>query len=320
MTATVGIRSGNVIVPYVSVTKRTKSVALSASDVTAGTNLSNISFKAGYITCYADSAGNWFAEGNFSLTADFANASSWVLNIPNLVCKSGTGYYQEISLQSAVGVFLNIYASGSAFTIESSGNLSGNTKYVFASFKLALNAEPTAYTTANLEGVIAADVYIAPASGASPGIVDGNAATWNGVKTYTNGIVLGAGNETLSVYDEGTWTPAETSKSNLTGTSSFGAATYTRIGNTVFARIVDITGLTTSSTGQTYVEFSTTGLPGNSNGRYYYGCGYTTIAGGSLTASVVRSGTGSTYAVIIWNSQGSSQAQAIQSIFFQYTL
>jgi hypothetical protein len=124
----------------------------------------------------------------------------------------------------------------------------------------------------------------------------------------------------LSRYTEGTWTPAETSKGNLTGTSTFGAATYTRIGNTVFARIETIAGLTTSSTGTTYIEFSTTGLPGDSNGRYYFGSGYIGATGGALTASVIRSGSGSTYAVLIWSSQGSTLAQNIQSVSFQYTV
>jgi hypothetical protein len=186
-----GIMGNNVIVPYMATTKRTKAIALTSSDVAAGANLSNLSFKVGYIIIHADSAGNWFAEGNFSLTVDYASASSWVLNIPNLVCKTGSGYYQEVSLQSSVGVFLNVYASGSAITIESTGNLSGNAKYTFVAFRLALNAEPTTYTiAANMEGILAADVYIAPASAGIAGLVNNVAGNTAGTPILgkTDGI------------------------------------------------------------------------------------------------------------------------------------
>lgn len=75
------------------------------------------------------------------------------------------------------------------------------------------------------DNVAAVDVYIPPASATEAGIVTTGAQSFAGVKTFTNGISLG--NETLSVYDEGTWTPTL-----LSGGCS-GTSYYTRIGRMV---------------------------------------------------------------------------------------
>ncbi len=85
---------------------------------------------------------------------------------------------------------------------------------------------------------------------------------------------VGFGDETLSKYDEGTWTPSTNgTPTNLTGTANYGtAATYTRIGNTVFARIEVITGLSITTAGNyTYLAINPTGLPGVVNGTQYMG-------------------------------------------------
>lgn len=197
-----------------------------------------------------------------------------------------------------------ITASGTAtFNGNSTiGDTSGDSSTVNATMSFATTpktdniAEKTSSAGVTIDGVLCKDNTI----------------------TASGGLIIG--NETLDAYDTGTWSPSEITKSNLTGTASFGTATYTRIGNIVFARIETITGLTTVSTGQTYIEFGTTGLPGTSNGKHYYGCGYTTITGGSLTGSVIRSGSGSTYGVLIWQSQGSLQSQGLQGISFHYII
>lgn len=61
------------------------------------------------------------------------------------------------------------------------------------------------------------------------------AETVAGIKTFTDGIKLGAGTDTLSVYVHGTWTPAITgSTGNPTITYSEQVGRYTRIGNMCF--------------------------------------------------------------------------------------
>jgi hypothetical protein len=60
------------------------------------------------------------------------------------------------------------------------------------------------------------------------------AQTFTGLQTFSNGIAFA--NETLSTYDQGTWTPVVTC--TTPGTSVIGytsrSGTYTRIGNVVF--------------------------------------------------------------------------------------
>jgi hypothetical protein len=59
------------------------------------------------------------------------------------------------------------------------------------------------------------------------------------VKTYTNGISLG--NETLSVYDEGTWIPSITDSAGVAAFLSWTTSPtgrYTRIGNVVTAKLM----------------------------------------------------------------------------------
>jgi len=71
------------------------------------------------------------------------------------------------------------------------------------------------------------------ASGTQRGLVTTAAQSFAGVKTFTNGISLG--NETLGVYDEGTWTPAyQTSNADQNVTYTTQTGYYTRIGRVVF--------------------------------------------------------------------------------------
>jgi hypothetical protein len=69
------------------------------------------------------------------------------------------------------------------------------------------------------------------------------AATWNAKQTFGAGISLG--DETLSVYDEGTWTPNDGSGAGLSFSSVAGR--YTRIGRMVFAEF-SVTFPTTANT------------------------------------------------------------------------
>ena len=107
-------------------------------------------------------------------------------------------------------------------------------------------------------------VNIPDASASDRGLVSTGAQTIAGVKTFNSGIALG--NETLSVYDEGTFTPALI---GATAGSVNGIGSYVRIGKLVQA-FVDFTSKSTSGfTGTIRV----TGLPFTSanNGLIIYG-------------------------------------------------
>lgn len=71
------------------------------------------------------------------------------------------------------------------------------------------------------------------------------ANTWSGLQTFTGGINLGENN--LTVYDEGTWTPTDGSGAGLSFSSVAGR--FTRIGRLVFAEFAVTFPATTSSAG-----------------------------------------------------------------------
>lgn len=149
------------------------------------------------------------------------------------------------------------------------------------------------------------------------------AATLTGVRTFSDGINLG--DETLSDYDEGTWTPSESSKSNMTGTATFGAATYQRIGNTVHCFLFNIGGLTLSTAGnRTYIIISEADLPGTTNSTEYYGHGRVRASTGSkLGASAIGQSGGSNTDIILSidsSPLASSGGLTISSIHFWYQI
>lgn len=105
-------------------------------------------------------------------------------------------------------------------------NYALNAPAVGATFPLAVDA--STITT----GTVAA-ARLPEAGASASGIINQSAQTFAGVKTFNNGISLG--NETLSVYDEGVWTPTLTFGGNAVGmTYSKQIGAYTRIGNRCF--------------------------------------------------------------------------------------
>lgn len=98
-------------------------------------------------------------------------------------------------------------------------------------------------------GTSGSPVAIPAATGAADGYLSattqtiGGAKTFAALSTFQSGINLG--NENLTVYDEGTWTPTPT---NLGGSSISYDAKYTRIGNRVdFTIVITGTGLTATA-------------------------------------------------------------------------
>jgi hypothetical protein len=102
----------------------------------------------------------------------------------------------------------NLPASGSVDESANKfyvNNISGSTAtvtYVAITGSVLLNAEPTwaslgTTAAAALEGVLPVDVYIAPATATSAGLVDTQAQSFAGNKTLTGFTSLGSGNSGL---------------------------------------------------------------------------------------------------------------------------
>jgi len=105
------------------------------------------------------------------------------------------------------------------------------------------------------------------ADASNPGLLSAGAQVIPGVKDFTNGLKLAGNSDVLAVYDEGIWTPTVNITSNvtITGAVAFSGATYTRVGDTVFARLAVMEAATSikidAANGYTYIRLYTTGLP-----------------------------------------------------------
>lgn len=187
--ASIGIRSGNTILNYVSTTKRTKQLDLSSYVYLIGgaASISNI-VASGYL--YADSTGKWSI--NFTGSCDVATPTATItlgLNFGGnffsaaqpLWCydqNSGTNT-TRLATTGVGNSQLQLYFASAPAQIEFGGDI-------------RLNAEVTGITSvaANMEGVIAADVYIPPASASATGLVNTSAQTIAGVKTFGDGAAI----------------------------------------------------------------------------------------------------------------------------------
>ena len=208
-TANIGIRSGNVIVPFTAATKQTKWFSIYSAITSYGT----ISSGSVWARFQADSSGRWSIElnGYLNYAAD-TNFTSQVLSIAGVTFASapagqcvGGGFFSSANVVQ-YGYF---QAEGDTSNISF---LVGSTAIRFIRIHgfAILKQEPTwaslgTTAAAALEGVIAADVYIPSASASVPGLVDTQAQSFAGVKTFNSGIKLptsGGNQATLNFYEE----------------------------------------------------------------------------------------------------------------------
>jgi hypothetical protein len=205
MSDIIGVRNNNTIVPYTAATKRTKEMTWTSSDVVvSGTSFSawTISIAKGF--AYADSTGKWrlfFSVRGIGTSGGVRTVATLTFaNNAAVTFAAGATDYQPVtvSLETADETYSFGYTNPSAATIYIGHNSLSAAVYAVTA-DVALASKP-AWADANMEGVLPVDVYIAPASGAAPGIVDQNAATWNGVKTFSDGVKLGGtSNQTLKM-------------------------------------------------------------------------------------------------------------------------
>ena len=188
-TANIGIRSGNVIVPYVSTTKRTKEYGLTTTWVSGGTSWTP-TLATG--VAYRDSTGKWRLVFNIVGTVGSSTAEQ-IISVTGVTFLSTED--QGISAGELGGTpswGICVKNTSNLRSIAAAAGINGR----YLSGDVALNAEPT-WAAANMEGVVACDVYIPPANGATAGIIDGNAQTIAGNKTLTGFTALGNGNVAL---------------------------------------------------------------------------------------------------------------------------
>ena len=263
----IGVHSGNQIIPYGAATKQTKEVALTIGTVTTSAgNVSSPAVSRAVAVFYADSNGVWRMRFNVRITFTAITCTTVTVPVTGVLFKS-----QSDSFYQSTSGFFDAAAPILCFAFPNTANLyatlaSTNISAVGFSGDVELESEPTTYTiAANMEGAVNASVYIPAADASTTGLITAGAQTVAGVKTFTNGISLG--NETLSTYDEGTWTPSVNSSANvtLTGAFSYTGAYYTMIGRMVFCCISTLSWATSNTINtaglQTYVALNMTGLP-----------------------------------------------------------
>ncbi len=231
-----GIRNSNVFVPYTASTKATKWISVTdPTHITlTGTGITTSTITRAVIKAYADSLGNWHLRFNISLTKASGTGvrTSAVITFAStyaVVFKATTNLYQAVPFNSSNygGTGYTTYNTATITIVHPSSDETGYSVLG----DVELDSEPT-WAAANMEGALPVDVYIPPASGSTAGLVDGNAQSFSGVKTFSNGISLG--NETLSTYDEGTFTVYLSDTNSITAGVT---ATYVKIGKIVSINI-----------------------------------------------------------------------------------
>lgn len=197
--AKIGIRSGNAVIPYAATTKKTKWIDFSTfctSNKTGDANLNSL------VRFTADSSGKWYMEFNICRSFQAGNFLSITVTVANVVTKSAanvehaiTGLVYDNSVN--VGTTIATYAeSGNGnFNVILAAALTNASRVAIAG-RVELNAEPTTYTiAANMEGMVTADIYIAPASAGTAGLVNNLAGNTVGtpIKGKTDGVAVDTG-------------------------------------------------------------------------------------------------------------------------------
>ena len=329
-TNTLGIRNGNQIIPYGAATKQTKVISITnvAHLVVTGTNLTANTILGAYVQAYADSTGQWRLRFNIHcpVTSTGARTSATLTFSSTYAVVFKSGPYQACSsFLGGSGAAVTARTTSNAASIYMAHASASETEYQLSG-DVELESEP-AWAAANMEGAVNASVYIKPASATETGLVTAAAQTIAGVKDFTNGIKLAAGTA-LTAYEEGSWTPTRVGEANITGTPAFGGTnTYTRIGNTVFARISTITGAAITTAGNnTQIRFTSTGLPGVTNTTQFYGSAHIYIASGNyeqLAGSISDDASNTTdiwLAIASHSGVVSGESLTILSLYLSYSI
>lgn len=197
-TCNVGIRQGNTVIPYAATTKTTKWIAVTnAAHITmAGNGITTSTITEAYIRATADSNGKWFFEFDLYLTRASGSGArdSVTVTFASPYAVTFTNAFYPIVVTALTNyVMCTGRTSASASTLYFAHANSDEGAYTISGIA-PLASEPT-WAAANMEGVIAADVYIAPASAGTAGLVNNVAGNTVGTPILgrTDGGTVGAG-------------------------------------------------------------------------------------------------------------------------------
>jgi hypothetical protein len=188
-------RAGNVIVPYQSATKRTRQVNIGSSVTPSVGTISSSQLLAIF---YADSSGNWRMQcsGKIDFTGNVDFTSQQLTFAIGANFSSIEQLFTLVGYSSGYGTAYQLGAKVESSNFVSFLTPSTTVRYLQIDADVALAGEPTTYTTpANMEGVVAADVYVEPAAVGTAGLINnaaGNTAG-NPLLGKKDGVAVAAG-------------------------------------------------------------------------------------------------------------------------------
>lgn len=203
-----GIYNNNVFIPYTATTKQSKWIDITITD---GTRAVVASIKLAKAVFYADSTGKWFMDACFSLTANLTTGSNCSLTFSNITFLDTTDaygacycYVSSTAHQTAGDQLTYVIPNTSTLTINFAASVTGaNGLFILGNLsRIPLKQEPTTYTiSANMEGVLAANVFIPQVASGVTGLFPANntslddvTATRLGLKQYLHGTNYNGGN------------------------------------------------------------------------------------------------------------------------------
>lgn len=159
-----------------------------------------------------------------------------------------------------------------------------------------------------------------PSSGTIP--TEEGSDSWTGVPNFSNGVKLGGG-ATMTVYDEGTWTPSVSAQTNITNGASatFTNAKWVRLGSMVFVSIESISNISvTSGNTDTALKLTQSGLPSFANATVQFGSAALQTSTKTVVFGVVDDSGGSQVIDLLGTSTGSTGSSSFLGVFFTYRI
>lgn len=199
LTATLGKKSGNTIIPVTNYTKRTKQVDISAA-VTSNPAYTSTNPTRAVAVFYMDSENRWrmrFNIGYGSIGSDTRTGAT--ITVANVAFKNTSSFFQSCTVLALASSGANFPATAYVGTGNGSisiEHLSASTVGYSCSGDVELDAEPTTYTiSANMENIAGVDIYIPPCAEGTEGVINNLSSNTlgNPIKGKTDGAPVAAG-------------------------------------------------------------------------------------------------------------------------------
>lgn len=120
------------------------------------------------------------------------------------------------------------------------------------------------------------------------------------------------------LYEEGTFSPSELGKTNVTGTPSYVNPKYYRINNIMYARIEAIAGYSqTTASALSLITFTPVGLRGIGNSTIFFGSAYIATSTNHIAGAIADASSGNEAVYLGWNVPGTGILTLV-SLHFHY--